>query len=159
MTRLPSLGPRGEGWVVVQVVLLWLAIAVGVGWNGAWSGAMRWVTTAVAVVVGVGGGALLVRGVTDLGSAMTPMPRPRDGATLVESGAYGLVRHPVYGGIVLLAVGWGLLLASPAALLMALVLLGFFRLKSEREEAWLQARYPGYDAYRRRTRRMIPFVY
>ena len=39
------------------------------------------------------------------------------------------------------------------------MLLGFFRLKSAREELWLEARYPGYAAYRARTRRLVPFIY
>ena len=159
VTSLPSLGPRGEGWVVIQIALLWLAVAAGFGWNGAWSGPARTVTTVLGVVVGVAGAVLTFRGVTDLGDALTPLPRPRDDARLVDTGVYGLVRHPIYGGIVLLAVAWGLVTASPGALLVAVGLLVLFRLKSAREEAWLAERYPGYGPYRARTRRMIPFVY
>jgi len=40
-----------------------------------------------------------------------------------------------------------------------LVALGFFDLKSRREERWLEERYPGYAAYRARTRRLIPGLY
>jgi protein-S-isoprenylcysteine O-methyltransferase Ste14 len=36
---------------------------------------------------------------------------------------------------------------------------GFFDLKARREEAWLLAAYPGYAAYRRRVRKLFPFVY
>jgi len=36
------------------------------------------------------------------------------------------------------------------------VTVAFFWLKSRREEAWLTERFPGYDAYRRRTRRFLP---
>ena len=50
-------------------------------------------------------------------------------------------------------------MASPIALLLAAVLLGFFDLKSRREELWLADRYPGYAAYRGRTRRLIPGLY
>jgi protein-S-isoprenylcysteine O-methyltransferase Ste14 len=35
----------------------------------------------------------------------------------------------------------------------------FFDLKSRREEIWLTEEIAGYDTYRRRTRRLIPFVY
>jgi len=70
-----------------------------------------------------------------------------------------MVRHPIYGGIVIASLGWGLATASVAAVVGALVILAFFRLKSAREEAWLAERYAGYDAYRGRTRRMLPFVY
>lgn len=159
VSRLPSLGPRGEGWVVIQFVLLWLLVAVSFGWNGAWDRELRTVTTIVAGVLVLAGGFLAVRGIVDLRGALTPLPHPREGAQLVDTGAYGLVRHPIYGGIVLAALGWGLFTASPPAIAVAFVLLGFFRLKSAREEAWLAAAYPGYDAYRARTKRMLPFVY
>ena len=50
------------------------------------------------------------------GENLTPFPEPLPGARLVESGAYRLVRHPIYGGLILGALGWGLLTASPLAL-------------------------------------------
>ena len=158
MTRIPSLGPRGEGWVVIQVVLYVLVLAAG---------SVRVpVDGAPAVLLGVAGGVLIVaglslaaRGLRDLRHSMTALPHPRDGAELVETGAYRLVRHPIYGGTVLAAAGWGLVTASPLALLGAVALLFFFRLKSEREEAWLRQRYPGYGEYAGRTRRMIPWLY
>jgi protein-S-isoprenylcysteine O-methyltransferase Ste14 len=60
---------------------------------------------------------------------------------------------------VLGAAGYGLVTAAPLALAGTAVLVGFFRLKSGREELWLRDRYPEYDAYAARTRRMIPWVY
>lgn len=158
MSRLPSLGPRGEGWVAIQFVLLGVvALAGTVG--PAWSGAIGMLTTAVGVVLVGAGGLLALRGLLDLRDALTPLPHPRDGAELVDTGAYRLARHPIYGGIVVGTLGYGLVMASPPAIAGAFVLLGFFRLKSEREEAWLESRYGGYAAYRARTRRLIPWVY
>ena len=71
--------------------------------------------------------------------------------------ADGLLRG--HGGGVIAALGWGLLSASPMTLASALLLLAFFDLKSRREEAWLGERFDGYAAYRRRTRRLIPWIY
>ncbi|HEX5826966.1 MAG TPA: isoprenylcysteine carboxylmethyltransferase family protein [Candidatus Limnocylindrales bacterium] len=159
MTSLPSLGPRGEGWVLVQGILFVLVVAAGVSLGGAWSGEARTVTTVFGVVLIAVGGVLAFRGVVDLRDALTPVPRPRVGAQLVETGSYALARHPIYGGIVIAALGWGLFTASPIAVGLSVVLLGFFRLKSAREEAWLLEAYPGYEAYRARTKRMIPFLY
>jgi protein-S-isoprenylcysteine O-methyltransferase Ste14 len=152
VSRLPALGPRGEGWVVIQFVLL-AAVAVS-GLAGP-----AWVTTVLGAVLLAAGLLLAFRGVVNLRDALTPLPHPRDGASLVDTGSYRLVRHPIYGGIIVGAAGWGLVTASPLALVGAAVLLGFFRLKSAREELWLEARYPSYAAYRARTRRLIPFVY
>lgn len=159
MSHLPHLGPRGEGWVVIQFVLIGLVVVLGFTGGGAWSREGRFASTVVAAVLLLAGGLLALRGIVDLRGALTPLPHPRDGAQLVETGVYGIVRHPIYGGIVVGSTGWALLTASPAALVGALAMLAFFRLKSAREEAWLEQRYPGYEAYRRRTKRMIPFLY
>lgn len=89
---------------------------------------------------------------------MTPLPRPRDDAALVETGAYALVRHPIYGGLILASFGWGMVRASIVAVILAAALAVFFRMKSTHEERWLEKRYPGYPAYRARTRRFIPWI-
>ncbi len=158
MNRLPDLGPRGEGYVALQGVLL-LAIAAAATLGPAWAGAARLATSAVGLGLLAAGGALLVRGIVDLRENLTPFPRPRDDNRLVEAGAYRLVRHPLYGGGVLGALGIGLVAASPASIGLAIVLATLFDLKSRREEAWLVERHPGYAAYRERTRRLIPWLY
>lgn len=157
-SSLPELGRRGEGWFVIQVVLLG-AVAVAGGLGPAWSGVARAVGVALGVVL-LGLGALLaVRGILDLRHNLTPFPKPIDGARLVDTGAYRLVRHPIYGGLILGAIGWGLVGASIPALVGAVTLAIFLRLKSGREEAWLADRFEAYDEYRARTRRFVPWVY
>jgi protein-S-isoprenylcysteine O-methyltransferase Ste14 len=157
MSRLPDLGPRGEGWVIIQVILF-AAIAACALLPEAWGGPLRTVTSVAGVALMVAGAVLVVRGLRDLGGSLTAVPRPREDGILVETGVYARARHPIYGGLVLGALGWSLLQASPVGLLLAAVLLGFFALKSTREEAWLADRFPGYPAYRARTKRFVPFV-
>src|SRR5690606_25181410 len=60
----------------------------------------------VGVLLVLAGRARAGAGLGALGSALTPYPRPRDGAGLVKRGVYRYVRHPVYSGIVLAAFGW-----------------------------------------------------
>lgn len=158
-SRIPSLGPRGEGWVAIQVVMFVAIAAAGLLAGGAWGGTGHLVTAVLGVALMAAGGLLAVKGVLDLGTSLTPLPHPREGSELVRTGAYRLARHPIYGGLILAAAGWALLTASVVALLLAAVLLGFFDLKSRREERWLEERYPDYAAYRRETRRLIPGVY
>lgn len=158
MSHLPSLGPRGEGWALIQGVLLVLAGAAGWSLGPDWSGPVRLVGVVVGIALSASGILLAVRGVADLGRAMTPLPRPREDAALVQTGAYALVRHPVYGGLILAAFGWALIQASIGAVALATVLATFFRLKSSREERWLEMHYPDYPEYRARTRRFIPWL-
>ena len=158
MTRMPSLGPRGEGWVLIQGVLLVLVAAAGWSLGPDWSGLVRLAGVVVGITLIASGVVLIARGVADLGGAMTPLPRPREDAELVELGVYALVRHPVYAGLILVAFGWAIVQASTIAVFLAAALATFFRLKSTREERWLEMRYPGYAAYRARTRRFIPWI-
>jgi protein-S-isoprenylcysteine O-methyltransferase Ste14 len=155
---MPALGPRGEGWVLAQGVFLVLVAAAGWSLGPDWSGPLRVGGLLLGIALLVSGALLTVRGVVDLGRALTPLPRPRDDAELVETGAYALVRHPIYGGLILMAFGWAIVRASVLAVILAGVLTAFFHLKSRREERWLEARYPGYAAYQARTGRFIPWV-
>ena len=159
MSSLPSLGRRGEGWVLIQGVIL-VAIFVAGLTESSFSGDGPMVVTVLGVVLMVLGGILAVLGVRSLGRGLTALPHPRDGSELVSTGVYRLVRHPIYGGLVIGALGYGLAMhAMVTAVVGSIALLAFFRLKSAREEVWLEQRYAGYPAYRAATRRILPFIY
>jgi protein-S-isoprenylcysteine O-methyltransferase Ste14 len=105
-------------------------------------------------------GALLAfAGLFSLGRNLTAVPHPKDDAVFVERGAYRLVRHPIYSGIILGAVGWGLLTNSLLVLLLSAGLLLFLDIKSRREEQWLNAKFAEYAGYQQRVRKLIPFIY
>ena len=116
-------------------------------------------TLAAGVTLIVVGLLVIASGAAALGSNLTPFPRPRAAATLVEAGPYRHVRHPIYSGLVVAAVGWSIATASPLAGVLTALLALLFDLKSRREEAWLAERLPGYAAYRSRTRKFVPGVY
>ena len=157
-SRLPDLGRRGEGWVAIQVALFALAALAGTlgpAWGDPWLAAGR---AGGALLIGAGF-VVVVLGLVGLRENLTAVPRPVEGGRLIDSGVYGLVRHPIYTGIVTAALGWGLATASPPALLVGVLLGCFFDLKARREEAWLVAAYPAYAAYRARVRKLVPFIY
>jgi protein-S-isoprenylcysteine O-methyltransferase Ste14 len=143
---------------VIQFLLLGLVVLAGVA-GPTYAGPLSTAARVAGLALVAAGLVLAARGLLDLRDALTPLPHPRDGAELVDTGSYRLVRHPIYGGLVLAAAGYSLVVGSPLALVGAVLLLGFFRLKSGREEAWLRERYPAYQAYAARTKRMIPWVY
>lgn len=155
---LPALGRRGGGWVALQVVMF--VVAAVVGWLGTrWPTPARpwlWVAGGVALVTGVG---LMLAGGVGLGTQLTPFPRPVDTGMLRQDGVYGFVRHPIYGGVLVILLGWTLV-SSPLTLVPFALTLGFFDAKRRREEVWLLAKYPGYADYRERVpRRFVPFVW
>jgi protein-S-isoprenylcysteine O-methyltransferase Ste14 len=154
-------GARGEWYVIAQVGLFAL---VGLGpralpglpqWGAPWSV----VSLIAGLALGMVGGLLALAGLINLGNNLTALPHPKDDAVLVRSGAYALVRHPIYSGLVLAAFALALVTSSPAAIVYATILLVFFDVKSRREERWLVERYGDYAAYQKRVRKLIPFVY
>jgi protein-S-isoprenylcysteine O-methyltransferase Ste14 len=154
-------GGRGAPYVLVQLLLFALILfgpreLPGLPrWGQPWS----LVTLVIGLLLGSAGLLLVFAGIASLGRNLTIFPQPRPDSTLVESGAYAYVRHPIYSGAILGAVGWALVWASPAALLYALILFLFFDVKSRREEKWLVERFPAYASYQRRVHKLIPFVY
>jgi protein-S-isoprenylcysteine O-methyltransferase Ste14 len=123
-----------------------------------WPGGAHPVLVAIGAVLAVTGLLLAVFAARTLGRSLTPFPRPAAAGELIDRGAYGLVRHPVYTGGILFFVGFSLW-AGPAALALTAVLSVLWALKSRVEERHLTARYPGYAAYCGRVRwRLLPFL-
>jgi len=154
-------GARGE-WLVVAQLALMALVFFGprtIGGQPARPFPLPQVCLPVGVVLMVGGSVLLGSGIACLGRALTPLPYPKDGAELVQTGAYGLVRHPMYGGGLLLGAGWALCIQGWLTLGYVAALFVFLDFKSRREERWLAEKFPAYAAYQRRVRKLIPFVY
>jgi protein-S-isoprenylcysteine O-methyltransferase Ste14 len=107
----------------------------------------------------VAGGVLLLAGLVRLGPGVTPIPFPNEGAPLVHRGPFALVRHPMYGGGLVCALGWALCVRSWLTVGYVMALFAFLDLKSRREERWLSERFPAYRDYQRRVRGLLPFVY
>jgi protein-S-isoprenylcysteine O-methyltransferase Ste14 len=154
-------GARGEWYLAVQAGLFVL-LAFG---PRTFPGLPAWGTTCARIGIW-GGGALFAAGsllaaagAISLGRNLTPLPQPKEKGRLIVTGAYRLVRHPIYSGITFMAFGWGLWLNSWLTIGYALVLFAFFDLKSRREERWLLEKFPAYAAYRQRVRKLIPLVY
>lgn len=117
---------------------------------------LRWGGAAVLALVGLG---LIVKGFLDLGQNLTPLPYPKDNGELIQSGAYSIVRHPLYSGIIFAALSWVVFQFSLSHLIAMAVLFAFFNAKANREETWLTQKYPEYPDYQQRVKRLIPGVY
>lgn len=154
-------GARGEWLVVGQIALIGMVFfgprtIVG---QPAWPFPYPRACAIAGEVLIVAGGVLLVAGFVRLGRGLTPLPYPKEGAGLIQTGPYALVRHPMYSGGLALAVGWALYVQSWLTLGYVFALFVFLDVKSRREEKWLAEKFPTYAAYQRRVRKLIPFLY
>jgi protein-S-isoprenylcysteine O-methyltransferase Ste14 len=154
-------GRRGEWYVLGQIGLFLLVIFGPRSVHGlpAWPSAIGSLSEGVGAVLVVCGILWVIAGATRLGANLTALPHPKDGARLIETGAYALVRHPMYCGAIWWAVGVALRTQGLLTLGYAVLLAVFLDVKASREERWLCRTFPGYAAYQHRVCKLIPFVY
>lgn len=151
MRRLPDLGPSGQGWVWLQAVIM-AAIPTVAGLAPPWPTSVRPATMAGGAGLLLAGFGLLAWGILGLGDSFAVFPAPRAAAGLVTTGVYARARHPIFGGWILIGLGFGVAF-SPWAVPFAVVLIPELVGKSVVEERHLVARYPEYAEYRRQVRR------
>jgi len=149
---------RGGLWVLAQIPVLLLAAVIPV-WLGAGHFIPRQPLAFAGVALVVFGMLISVWALTGLGEALTPFPKPLYDASLRRTGAYRLMRHPIYAGLIFASFGWGLWWLSSAGALCGLAVAVFFDRKSAHEEIWLREKYPEYVDYERRVKKFIPGIY
>lgn len=83
-----------------------------------------------------------------------------EGQTVVSTGPYAIVRHPMYSGAILTLLGTPLALGSWWGLVFAPLVIGWFAWRLLNEERFLRANLEGYGDYMRATRfRLAPHVW
>lgn len=84
----------------------------------------------------------------------------QDGQKVIDTGLYGIVRHPMYSATVVLFLSIPLVLGSWIALVPLLVYPGLMVVRILNEEKVLEEGLEGYADYKKRVKwRMIPFVW
>ena len=84
----------------------------------------------------------------------------QDNQKVIDSGLYGIVRHPMYMATTALFLAMPLVLASPFSFLIMLGYLPVIAKRIRNEEAVLEKGLEGYEAYKRRVKyKMIPLVW
>jgi protein-S-isoprenylcysteine O-methyltransferase Ste14 len=82
------------------------------------------------------------------------------GQTVVSTGPYHYVRHPMYAAVIPFTVGTTLLLGSWYGLLFGLILIVAIGFRAVQEENVLRVELAGYDAYMARVKyRLIPYIW
>ncbi|MEM9805946.1 MAG: protein-S-isoprenylcysteine O-methyltransferase [Cyanobacteria bacterium P01_D01_bin.56] len=119
-----------------------------------WANILGIVTFAIALY-------LFWRSHHDLGQNWSPTLQVREDHTLITNGIYQNIRHPMYTAIWLWVIAQGLLLTNWIAGLAGVITFGtlyFFRVGNE-ENMMLEQFGDQYQAYRQRTKRLVPFLF
>lgn len=78
---------------------------------------------------------------------------------LIQSGPYRVVRHPLYSGIILAAIGVGLCLTTWSSLAGIVLLTACFERRAHQEDALLASEFGAeFEIYRQHTGRLVPRV-
>jgi protein-S-isoprenylcysteine O-methyltransferase Ste14 len=94
-----------------------------------------------------------------LGRNWSPRPAAKEQHEFVMRGPYAYVRHPIYSGIMLAALGTALL-GSILGIVVFVVTTITLAWRMDKEERIMLELFPGqYPAYQQRTKRLVPFVW
>lgn len=144
-------GSRGEAWVLGQAVIIGSVLAAP-DLPG-----LPLLSRVVGFAILLGGGAIAVIAAADLGTSLSPWPKPTDANALQTDGIYSLCRHPIYTGFLSLCGGLGLLTASPERLLLTMGLFVLLSGKATAEEEFMAAKHgDSYTAWSEEVPRFFP---
>ena len=108
------------------------------------------------LILFVGGAIIGLLGVVGLRHSLSIFPTPTKKAELVSSGIYKFVRHPMYTGLILIALSFIICRLSLLGVALFIGLISILIIKSSYEERMLARRFTEYNTYRNATGRFFP---
>jgi protein-S-isoprenylcysteine O-methyltransferase Ste14 len=160
-------------FVAAQFGLL-LLLLIWPGSKAGW-GSLDFLFEFIGVLFFIGGAVVLVLAIREIFNHSVPkiegpwkdrilksvrvvLPQPMDDAKLVTSGVFRTVRHPIYGGLILIGYGIGVGSGPWPHLMFAIALHAVLHYKANLEEKFLGEKFAEYAAYTLRTNRFFPKV-
>ena len=133
-------------------------VVAGLDFRFGWSVMPRWVTIAASVLFLVS--YALYAEVMRENAYLSRTIKVEEGQTVVDTGLYGIVRHPMYAVTILLFMVMPLVLGSWYALIPFAFYPAIIIVRLKDEEDLLTKELPGYEAYKQKVKyRIIPFIW
>lgn len=150
-TKEGEFGTRGEQYFIAQAFLVLCILGGGVPLFGDF---LKVLFGPVLLLVGV---ATLIAGVYEMGESLSPFATPSSNMTLKTQGVFQYVRHPLYAGLLCIAMGGSIVTDSASRVILTLALFFVLTKKAEFEEIEIEKKFPSYKEYRDEvTGRLVP---
>lgn len=151
---------KDQVWVVALSGVLFIAafLAAGFDFRFGWTRVPGWLVWAAAVVqLGAYG---LYAEVLRENAYLSRTVEVQEGQTVIDTGLYGIVRHPMYTSTILMSLAIPLVLGSWISFLPMLLYPVIIIRRIHGEEALLEEGLPGYREYKQKVRwRLIPYIW
>ncbi len=140
------------------VLFLAAFLSAGLSFRFGWLLLPRWVSWAAAALFLAAYG--MYAEVLRENAYLSRTIEVQEGQKVIDTGLYGVVRHPMYAATLLLFLAMPLVLGSLISFVILLGYIPLIRKRMANEEAVLAAGLPGYEDYRKRVRyKVIPRVW
>lgn len=146
--------------VIALSGLMFLAVFIVAGLNFRF----QWIVLpAWAVWIGVGvflAAYLMYAEVLRENTYLSRTVEVQENQKVIDTGLYGIVRHPMYSATLFLFLSMGIVLGSPISVAILLLYIPIIALRMKNEEQVLEKGLDGYKAYKTRVKyKVIPFIW
>ena len=151
---------KNQVWVVALSGVLFVAgfLAAGFDFRFGWTRVPGWLVW-IAAIVQLGSHGLYAEVLRE-NAYLSRTVEVQEGQTVIDTGLYGIVRHPMYTATILMSLAIPLVLGSwiSFALMLVFPIIILFRIRGE--EAVLEEGLPGYREYKEKVRwQLIPYIW
>ena len=151
---------KDQVWVVALSGVLFIAgfLAAGFDFRFGWTRVPGWLVW-IAAVVQLGSYGLYAEVLRE-NAYLSRTVEVQEGQTVIDTGLYGIVRHPMYTATILMSLAIPLVLGSWISFLPMLLYPVIIIRRIHGEEALLEEGLPGYRDYKQKVRwRLIPYIW
>lgn len=100
-----------------------------------------------------------VKGQLDLRYGFSTRIEKQENHKLVTAGLYSIVRHPLYLAMILLLIGANIMLSARYSWIIMLINAYTLKIRIDKEEEFLMKNFTEYADYRKKTKKIIPFIW
>ena len=151
---------KEQKWVVALSMLMFIAafVVAGLNWRFQWLVLPNWAVWLAAALFLFGYS--LYAEVLRENTYLSRTVEVQEDQKVIDTGLYGVVRHPMYMATLILFLAMPLVLASPISFLIMLIYIPLIAKRIRNEEAVLEQGLKGYSEYKQRVKyKVIPFIW